>query len=57
VQFSNKINEKMDFSGIMGILTFEGELTPYTPWLNAAQLLHIGRNTTFGCGKIEIIIT
>jgi hypothetical protein len=57
VQFSNKINEKMDFSGIMGVLTFEGELTPYTPWLNAAQLLHIGRNTTFGCGKIEIIIT
>jgi hypothetical protein len=56
-RFSNKLNEKMDFSGIMGVLTFEGELTPYTPWLNAARLLHIGRNTTFGCGKIEIIIT
>jgi hypothetical protein len=56
-RFSNKLNEKMDFSGIMGVLTFEGELTPYTPWLNAAQLLHIGRNTTFGCGKIEIVIT
>lgn len=55
-RFSSKINEKMDFTGIMGILSFEGNLDVFIPWLNLAQLLHIGRNTTFGCGKINVVI-
>ncbi|MGK0551961.1 CRISPR system precrRNA processing endoribonuclease RAMP protein Cas6 [Enterococcus faecalis] len=56
VRYSNKINEKMDFSGMLGSLTFEGELAAYTPWLNAARLIHLGRNTTFGCGKLDVVI-
>lgn len=55
-RYSNKTNEKMDFTGILGTVTFEGNLTPFTSWLNIARLLHIGRNTTFGCGRIELVI-
>lgn len=55
-RFSSKSNEKMDFTGIMGTLSFEGNLDVFVPWLNVAQLLHIGRNTTFGCGKIDVVI-
>lgn len=53
-RYSNRVKEKMDFSGLMGSLEYEGELTPFVPWLLAAQILHIGRNTTFGMGKIEV---
>ncbi len=53
-RYSNRVKEKMDFSGLMGSLEYEGELTPFVPWLSAAQILHIGRNTTFGMGKIEV---
>lgn len=53
-RYSNRVKDKMDFSGLMGRLEYEGELTPFVPWLSAAQILHIGRNTTFGMGKIEV---
>ncbi|HIR14809.1 MAG TPA: CRISPR system precrRNA processing endoribonuclease RAMP protein Cas6 [Candidatus Choladousia intestinavium] len=44
----------MDFSGLIGTIEYEGDLTPFAPWLNAAQKLHIGRNTTFGLGEIQV---
>ena len=53
-RYSNRLREKMDFSGLLGELEFEGDLTPFVPWLFAAQILHIGRNTTFGMGRIEV---
>lgn len=53
-RYSNRLKEKMDFSGLLGELEFEGDLTPFVPWLLAAQILHIGRNTTFGMGRIEV---
>lgn len=54
-RYSNRKSESVDWSGMLGALTFEGELSPFTPWLNAARILHIGRNSTFGCGQIDVI--
>ena len=53
-RYSNRINRKMDFSGLSGRVEYKGELSPFVPWLYAAQRLHIGRNTTFGMGKIQV---
>jgi hypothetical protein len=53
-RYSARLGEKMDFSGLMGVVRFEGELTPFVPWLYGAQTLHIGRNTTFGMGRIKV---
>lgn len=53
-RYSNRLQGKMDFSGLLGEMEFEGDLTPFVPWLFAAQILHIGRNTTFGMGRIEV---
>ena len=50
-RYSNRTNGKMDFSGLIGTIEYEGNLTPFVPWLYAAQRLHIGRNTTFWDGK------
>lgn len=53
-RYSNRLQKKMDLSGMLGEVEFEGDLTPFVPWLFAAQVLHIGRNTTFGMGQIEV---
>lgn len=53
-RYSNRIREKMDFGGLMGTVEFEGELTDFVPWLYSAQILHFGRNTTFGMGEVEV---
>jgi len=53
-RYSNRLGEKVDFSGLMGSIEVQGDLTPFVPWLFAAQTLHLGRNTTFGMGKIEV---
>lgn len=53
-RYSNRSNGKMDFSGLMGEIEYRGDLTRFVPWLYAAQRLHVGRNTTFGMGKIEV---
>ncbi|WP_196603110.1 CRISPR system precrRNA processing endoribonuclease RAMP protein Cas6 [Pectinatus frisingensis] len=53
-RYSNRLGEKMDFSGLLGSIRCKGVLTPFVPWLYAAQVLHIGRNTTFGMGQIEV---
>lgn len=57
MRYSNRTGEKMDFSGLTGSMQVQGELTPFVPWLYAAQILHIGRNTTFGMGRIEVEFT
>lgn len=54
-RYSNRKSESVDWSGMLGVMTFEGGLTPFTPWLNTARILHIGRNTTFGCGQLDVI--
>lgn len=54
-RYSNRKQESLDWSGMLGAMTFEGELTGFTPWLQAARMLHIGRNSTFGCGQVEIV--
>jgi hypothetical protein len=54
-RYSNRKKESVDWSGMLGTLTFEGELSPFTPWLNAARVLHIGRNSTLGCGQMDVV--
>lgn len=56
-RYSSRLGEKMDFGGLLGTIQFEGELSPFVPWLYVAQILHIGRNTTFGMGRIEVEFT
>ena len=54
-RYSNRLKGKMDLSGYWGSGVC-GDLTPFVPWLLAAQILHIGRNTTFGMGRIEVYL-
>lgn len=54
-RYSNRRNVKMDLSGLMGAMTFEGDMSRFASWLYAARFLHIGRNVTFGCGQLDVV--
>lgn len=55
-RYSNKKEKTLDLSGMLGVMTAEGNLNEFVPWLLAAEMIHIGRNTTFGLGQISVVI-
>jgi hypothetical protein len=41
--------------GITGLVTYEGELTEFLPWLRAAWWTGVGRHTSWGNGVVEVM--
>jgi CRISPR-associated endoribonuclease Cas6 len=39
--------------GYIGQITYQGDLTPFWPLLKFAEIIHLGKNCTFGLGKIQ----
>lgn len=54
-RYSSRQQTKMKFGGLMGSTGYEGNLTPFMPYLNFGQWIHVGKNATFGLGKYEIL--
>ena len=54
-RYSNRQKERMKLGGIIGKATYEGDFEPFIPWLQLAEWTHIGKNTTFGLGKIKVV--
>lgn len=44
----------MNMGGFMGTVEIEGDLTPFAPLLRAAEILHLGRGTPFGLGRVVV---
>lgn len=51
-RYSNRQHEAMLFGGMTGSVTYRGALAPYRPLLEHACDWHLGKQTTFGLGKI-----
>lgn len=54
-RYSNRQKTRMNMGGVVGSLTYEGELAPFLPLLLLGQYTHIGKNTTFGLGKYVLL--
>jgi hypothetical protein len=52
-RYSNRQERKMFMGGLLGSVTYEGNLNEYLPLLDFCAKVHIGKNTSFGLGKIE----
>lgn len=48
-----KQEREMLLGGLQGMVLYRGELTEFTQLLAAAQLLRVGKQTTFGLGWME----
>jgi len=55
-RYSNRQQKKIGYDGVVGSLTFTGDLTPYIPLLEMGHYVHIGRGTVYGMGKYELEI-
>lgn len=55
VYFSSRQKRAMKLGGVQGVLHFTAELSPFElKMLEAGSLFHIGKNSSFGLGKIEV---
>jgi len=40
--------------GLVGEMTFEGDCSPFLGLLRLAEVIHIGKATSFGFGRIRV---
>ena len=53
-RYSNRQQRKTPLGGFTGTLTLEGDLPPFARLLRTAEILHVGKGTTFGLGRLQI---
>ncbi|MEA2100976.1 MAG: CRISPR system precrRNA processing endoribonuclease RAMP protein Cas6, partial [Thermodesulfobacteriota bacterium] len=53
-RYSNRQDRSMLMGGMTGDITYNGELGEYMEVLRLCELLHLGKQTTFGLGKIKV---
>ncbi len=56
-RYSSRQNTKMEIGGFIGDILLAGNINGFTPLLLQSQVLHIGKGTSFGLGKIRVTIT
>lgn len=53
-RYSNRSEQSMLMGGLTGRVTYTGELSEFLPLLKLAEKIHLGKQTTFGLGKIHL---
>lgn len=54
-RYSNRQEQDMNFGGLIGSITYEGNFSEFLPLLRFSSLVHIGKQTTFGLGKMKVV--
>lgn len=54
-RYSARQDTRMSLGGFVGTVTFEGDLAPFRPWLRLGEIVHVGKATSFGLGKYQIL--
>jgi CRISPR-associated endoribonuclease Cas6 len=52
---SGRQKERINMGGLVGRVTYEGELEPFLPLLALGELIHVGKGTVFGNGQYRIV--
>jgi len=53
-RYSSRQEQKMQWEGLVGNATYEGDLAPFWPYLQFGQYIHVGHGATFGLGRFRI---
>jgi hypothetical protein len=54
-RFSNRQRRKIHAGGLMGRVTYRGDLVPFLPLLVLGELVHLGKGAVFGNGQYLIL--
>ena len=54
-RYSNRQQTKMEMGGFVGELTLEGAVEAFSDLLRLSEVVHVGKGTSFGLGKVEIL--
>jgi hypothetical protein len=52
-RYSNRQDQAMLMGGITGSIVYEGNLDKYLPLIDVCTIVHLGKQSTFGLGKIS----
>ncbi len=55
-RYSNRQKQGMLFGGITGSITYEGMLAKFIPLIRFSEKVHLGKQTSFGLGKLYAVI-
>ena len=53
-RYSARQKSLMKLGGLRGTIRFEGNLTPFMPYLRAGEMVNVGQGTSFGLGRFEV---
>lgn len=53
-RYSTRQEQSMLMGGMTGSVTYEGGLSEFLPLIRFCEKVHVGKQTTFGLGKIEL---
>jgi len=56
-RYSNRQQTAMLLGGLQGSIEYQGDLTEFVPLLRYCETVHLGKQTTFGLGRIEVLAT
>lgn len=54
-RYSRRQEQKIPMGGVVGHVTYAGDLTPFLPLLLMGQYLHVGKGCVFGLGKFSVL--
>lgn len=53
-RYSNRQKSKLDMGGFFGEIVLEGDLEPFNDVLRMSEVVHVGKGTVFGLGKMRL---
>ena len=54
-RYSHRKEASVPMGGFLGKIQFEGDLTPFLPFIYLGEHLHIGHHTAFGYGQYDVL--
>ena len=54
-RYSGRQKEKMKMGGLLGKITYEGDLIAFFPFLVLGSWINVGKGTSFGLGSYAIV--
>ena len=54
-RYSSRQDRKMQLGGLVGRMSYAGQLAEFVPYVGLGAFLHVGKNATFGLGRYKVV--